>query len=472
MFSMLKNYKILFIFFGLLSFIYMINSHPPSTISPEAWVVACLLFLMTFWWLTETIPMSITAILPLIIIPVLTEINVSEVAKPYSNPVIFLLLGGFILGLGFQKSNLHLRFAMYILKKIGSKKKNILSGIIISTFFLSMWLSNTATCLLMLPIVVSILEKIKYENDPFFKKIVILSIAYSASIGGISTLVGTAPNAIFAGFLVENYNIEINFVDWMIFSLPLAIILIFIFWLFSNSLIKDPDSGFIDKNFFRNEYHKLGVFTVKEKITLTILSLTIFLWISKKFWNSLLNINLSDASIALFGSLLFFIVPYNNKFNFVLNKDWFKLIPWNILILFGGGLSLASLINSSGLADWISDYLFIFSKLNIYLIILVMAFLISFMTEVTSNTATTLLFLPIVASFASKYEYDIILLTLPIILTASCAFMMPIATPPNAIIFSTNKIKISFMAKVGFLMNIMAILVCSAWVFYFKHLLK
>ena len=469
---MQKTFKKLFIFLGLLSFTCMINLTPPNTISSEAWIVASLLFLMTFWWLTETIPLSITAILPLIIIPVLTEINISEVAKPYSNPVIFLLLGGFILGLGFQKSNLHLRFAMYILKKIGSKKKNILSGIIISTFFLSMWLSNTATCLLMLPIVVSILEKIQYENDPLFKKIVILSIAYSASIGGISTLVGTAPNAIFAGFLIENYNIEINFINWMMFSLPLAILLILIFWLFSNFLIRDRNSSYIEKNFFCDEYNKLGVITVKEKITLIILSLTIFLWVSKKFWNSLFNINISDASIALFGSLLFFIVPYNNKFNSVLNKDWYKLIPWNILILFGGGLSLASLINSSGLSDWISDYLFIFSKLNIYVIILAMAFLISFMTEVTSNTATTLLFLPIIASFAEKYEYDIILLTLPIILTASCAFMMPIATPPNAIIFSTNKIKISFMAKVGFLMNIMAILVCSAWVFYFKHLLK
>lgn len=469
---MQKTFKKLFIFLGLLSFTCMINLTPPNTISSEAWIVASLLFLMTFWWLTETIPLSITAILPLIIIPVLTEINISEVAKPYSNPVIFLLLGGFILGLGFQKSNLHLRFAMYILKKIGSKKKNILSGIIISTFFLSMWLSNTATCLLMLPIVVSILEKIQYENDPLFKKIVILSIAYSASIGGISTLVGTAPNAIFAGFLIENYNIEINFINWMMFSLPLAILLILIFWLFSNFLIRDRNSSYIEKNFFCDEYNKLGVITVKEKITLIILSLTIFLWVSKKFWNSLFNINISDASIALFGSLLFFIVPYNNKFNSVLNKDWYKLIPWNILILFGGGLSLASLINSSGLSDWISDYLFIFSKLNIYVIILAMAFLISFMTEVTSNTATTLLFLPIIASFAEKYEYDIILLTLPVILTASCAFMMPIATPPNAIIFSTNKIKISFMAKSGFLMNIVAILICSVWAFYFNHLLK
>ncbi len=469
---MQKTFKKLFIFLGLLSFTCMINLTPPNTISSEAWIVASLLFLMTFWWLTETIPLSITAILPLIIIPVLTEINISEVAKPYSNPVIFLLLGGFILGLGFQKSNLHLRFAMYILKKIGSKKKNILSGIIISTFFLSMWLSNTATCLLMLPIVVSILEKIQYENDPLFKKIVILSIAYSASIGGISTLVGTAPNAIFAGFLIENYNIEINFINWMMFSLPLAILLILIFWLFSNFLIRDRNSSHIEKNFFCDEYNKLGVITVKEKITLIILSLTIFLWVSKKFWNSLFNINISDASIALFGSLLFFIVPYNNKFNSVLNKDWYKLIPWNILILFGGGLSLASLINSSGLSDWISDYLFIFSKLNIYVIILAMAFLISFMTEVTSNTATTLLFLPIIASFAEKYEYDIILLTLPVILTASCAFMMPIATPPNAIIFSTNKIKISFMAKSGFLMNIVAILICSVWAFYFNHLLK
>ena len=452
------------VFFGLVNF-------QPNTISYEAWIVASLLLLMTFWWLTEAIPLSITAILPLIVIPSFTNVNISDVAKPYANPVIFLLLGGFILGLGFQKSNLHLRFAMLVLKKIGSTKKRILGGIILSTAFLSMWISNTATCLLMLPIVVSILDKMEIKNDFLYKKILLLAIAYSASIGGIATLVGTAPNAIFAGFLMENYNLEINFIDWMKFSLPLVFLLITILWFFFNFFIENKNIPISKNNFIEDQYKKLGPFSSKEKITMIILLLTIFLWLSKKFINSALSINLTDSSIALFGSLLFFIIPYE-RYNFVLNKSWFKEIPWNILILFGGGLSLASSINSSGLANLISESLFVFSELEVYLIIILMALLISFMTEITSNTATTLLFLPIVASFASNFDYDLILLCLPIIISASCAFMMPIATPPNAIIFSTNQIKITFMVRIGFVMNCTAVILSSIWIFYFSFLIR
>ncbi len=455
---------------GILGFFGLVNFQP-NTVSYEAWIVASLLLLMTFWWLTEAIPLSITAILPLIVIPSFTNVNISDVAKPYANPVIFLLLGGFILGLGFQKSNLHLRFAMFVLKKIGSTKKSILGGIILSTAFLSMWISNTATCLLMLPIVVSILDKMEIKNDFIYKKILLLAIAYSASIGGIATLVGTAPNAIFAGFLMENYDLEINFIDWMKFSLPLVFLLITVLWFFFNFFIESKNVPISKNNFIYDQYKKLGPFSSKEKITMIILLLTIFLWLSKKSINSALSINLTDSSIALFGSLLFFIIPYE-RYNFVLNKSWFKEIPWNILILFGGGLSLASSINSSGLANLISESLFVFSELEIYLIIILMALIISFMTEITSNTATTLLFLPIVASFASKFNYDLILLCLPIIISASCAFMMPIATPPNAIIFSTNQIKITFMVRIGFVMNCTAIILSSIWIFYFSFLIR
>ena len=467
---MSNNRQKLLISTGILVFFGLVNFQP-NTVSYEAWIVASLLLLMTFWWLTEAIPLSITAILPLIVIPSFTNVNISDVAKPYANPVIFLLLGGFILGLGFQKSNLHLRFAMLVLKKIGSTKKSILGGIILSTAFLSMWISNTATCLLMLPIVVSILDKMEIKNDFLYKKILLLAIAYSASIGGIATLVGTAPNAIFAGFLMENYNLEINFVDWMKFSLPLVFLLITVLWFFFNFFIENKIIPFSKNNFIVDQHKKLGPFSSKEKITMIILLLTIFLWLSKKSINSALSINLTDSGIALFGSLLFFIIPYE-RYNFVLNKSWFKEIPWNILILFGGGLSLASSINSSGLANLISESLFVFSELEIYLIIILMALLISFMTEITSNTATTLLFLPIVASFASKFNYDLILLCLPIIISASCAFMMPIATPPNAIIFSTNQIKITFMVRMGFVMNCTAVILSSIWIFYFSFLIR
>ena len=223
--------KTLLILLGIFFFFLMGLVDHPEKLNYDSWLVTRLLILMTFWWFTNCIPMSITAFLPLIVIPFFSEINISEVARPYANPIIFLLLGGFILGLGFQKSLLHKRLAMFILSKIGSQMKHVLFGFIISTSFLSMWLSNTATCLLMLPIALSILEKTKI-NDEFFRKILLLSIAYSSSIGGMGTLIGTAPNAIFAGFMYENYQTEISFANWMLFSLPLVIILLSIFWFF------------------------------------------------------------------------------------------------------------------------------------------------------------------------------------------------------------------------------------------------
>lgn len=467
---MSKTNQITFILLGITGFLFLSNLSPPINVDKDAWIIAVLLLLMTFWWMTETIPLSITALLPLIIVPTSSNFSIVEVVKPYSNPVIFLLLGGFIIGLGFQKSNLHLRFAMYILNLIGFSKKGLLGGIIISTSILSMWLSNTATCLLMLPIVMSILNKIHGEDD-YHIKIILLSIAYSASIGGMTTLIGTAPNALFAAFMSENYQINISFINWIVFTFPLVFVLLIIFWYVSTYLIKKSKFKSIEKKALKKQLENLGKISSKEKITMFILILTISLWINKKLLNDYLGINLTDSNIALFGSLLFFIIP-DPKFNFILNKDWYRSIPWNILLLFGGGLSLANLITSSGLADWASDLMYIISDLNIFMIIICIAFLISLMTEVTSNTATTLLFLPILAKFGSNYNIDIFMVTLPIILAASSAFMMPIATPPNAIIFSTNKIKISFMVKIGFFMNIFAVTLSSVWIYFFKDLIR
>jgi solute carrier family 13 (sodium-dependent dicarboxylate transporter), member 2/3/5 len=463
--------KIVFIILGISFFFLMGVFDPPERLDINSWLVARLLILMTFWWFTNCVPMSVTALLPLIIIPFFSEINISSVARPYANPIIFLLLGGFILGLGFQKSLLHKRLAMFILSRIGSKKKNILFGFILSTSFLSMWLSNTATCLLMLPIVLSVLDKINMNDDIFFRKVLILSIAYSSSIGGMGTLIGTAPNAIFAGFMLENHGIEISFVNWMLFSLPLVIILTSIFWFFCLFLIKEDNLEMSNNALFLKEYKKIGRINSKEKVTLLIISTTILLWVFKPFINSLFELSMSDSGIAIFGAVLFFVIPFKNQ-NFLLDKEWFKSIPWNILILFGGGLSLASLITSTGLAAWISGSLLIFGELNIFFLILILALIISFMTEITSNTATTLLFLPIIVSFAITKDYNIILMSLPIVLTASCAFMMPIATPPNAIVFSTNEIEIPFMVSMGIIMNLSAVLISSVWIYYCSHLLK
>ena len=468
--KLILSRKILIIFFGVVLFSFIQIISPPKELSSQAWLVLSLLIIMAFWWLTEAIPLSITALLPLVIIPIFSDIGISEVAKPYSNPIIFLLLGGFVLGLGLQRSNLHKRLAIFVLLYIGYQRKNILAGFIISTAFLSMWLSNTATCLLMLPICLSVLTKLESEQDSLFRKILILSIAYSSSIGGMATLIGTAPNAIFAGFMSENYNIDINFSDWMMFSLPLVLFLIFLFWIFISFFIRNEKIEKINSTIFLDEYKKLGKINLKEKVTMAIIFVTISLWIFKKNLNSFFDVSLTDSSIAIFGALLFFIIPIKRKF--ILDKSWFKYVPWNILVLFGGGLSLAALISSTGLAGYISNLLYFFGKFDIFLIIISLALLISIMTEITSNTATTLLFLPIIVSFALVHEYDIIKITLPVVLAASCAFMMPIATPPNAIAFSTNQIKMSFMASIGFFMNLSAVILASLWIYNFSFLLK
>jgi len=469
-----KNFLLSNFFFILLGIIFFLMCNflvSPKELSANGLLVASLLILMGLWWLTNAIPLSITALLPLILIPIFSDISITEVAKPYANPIIFLLLGGFILGLGLQKSNLHKRFAIYILMRVGSQKKNILFGFITSTAFFSMWLSNTATCLLMLPIALSIIEKFKQFNDDIFEKILLLSIAYSSSIGGMSTLIGTAPNAIFAGFMSENFEVEINFLSWMIFSLPLVITLLIILYFFLSSFIKDKDFLSIpNTNFLKKEYEILGKINLEEKISLFIISLTILLWIFKKYINLFFGISLSDSSISLFGACLFFIIP-SGKFKFILDSSWYTKIPWNILILFGGGLSLANLVTSSGLASWTSNFLYILNNVDIFFIIIFLAFLISMMTEITSNTATTLLFLPIMATFAVNYGQDIFVISLPIVIAASCAFMMPIATPPNAIIFSTNKIKIFEMASTGFLLNILAVILSTIWIYFFSYLL-
>ncbi len=466
----MNHKKSLTLITSFIIFLIIISSEIPQGLNHNSLIVAGLLVLMTILWITQTIPMSITALLPVIIIPFFTDISILEVTKPYSNPVIFLLLGGFILALGLEKSNLHKRIAIKILLVVGQKKKQILLGFVVSTAFLSMWLSNTATCLLMLPIAVSLISKIKNKIDDQFKKILFLSIAYSASIGGMGTLIGTAPNAIFAGFLKENYNITIGFIDWMIFSLPLITLLLGLYWFVISSIFLKKDLKSIDKGIILQQLNSLGEISFKEKVAAFIISLTASLWCLKPYINSYFDKNITDASIAIFGSLLFFIIPMKNNNEYLLLKNWYKEIPWNILILFGGGLSLASLITFSGLSSWIGNYLYFLNSFDFFLILVLLAITISFLTEITSNTATIILFLPIVSGFAVNYNFDIVNILLPIVFAASFAFMMPIATPPNAIVFATNEIKMTYMIKIGIFLNLLAISLSCIWIYFFSFL--
>lgn len=429
-------------------------------------LVIRMLILMIFCWLTEIIPISITALLPILFSPFFLEIKFSEILSKYASSVVFLLLGGFILAQGFEKSKLHRRIALKTLLEFGKTRKRIIFIIMFASAFFSMWLSNTATCLLMLPIVKNILDSnFNTSADDEFSKFLILSIAYSSSIGGMATPIGTIPNAVMIGFLKENHNIEIDFVQWFTFGFPLVLILLFLLFGYLGLKFENKD---VDRTFIRKKFRELGNFSFKEKVTVFILTLTLSLWILKNTINEAFGINLNDAVIAIFGSFLFFIIPIK-KSNFILSSDWYRNIPWNVLILFGGGLSMASLIISTGLANEFSKIFYFFNSFRLLTLIFIIAIITSFLTEFTSNTATTFLLLPILSIFALNNNMDVINLALPFVLAASCAFMMPIATPPNAIVYSSNRFKISFMASNGFFINLISVIVISLYVFFFNN---
>ena len=435
-------------------------------------IVLKLLMIMVIFWITEIIPPSITALFPVLVLPLLSEIESKAVLSSYSSSVVFLILGGFIIALGFQESNLHNRLALGILNKFGDTKLKVLISISLLTASLSMLFSNTATCLLMLPIVKSIIdENFKNEkNTSNFNNFLLLAIAYSASIGGMMTPIGTIPNAILLGFLNENYYLKIDFKKWFVYVAPLALSLIFVLLTLFSFKIKNVRQKISTKNIYQ-KYLNMGNFSKNEKVASFIIILTIILWVFKSNLNSLLEIKITDSIIAIFGASLFFIIPAKNG-EAMINYKWFKNIPWNILILFGGGLALASLVISSGLAKQITFFLNDFKNINLFLLILFITFLTSILTEFTSNTATTFLLLPVLSLFADTNNIDLTQLLIPFILAASCAFMMPIATPPNAIIYSNNSFKILFMVRNGFLMNIIAITIISTYVYFTGGLSK
>jgi len=433
----------------------------------NAGIVLQLMITMIFFWVTEAIPLSITALIPIIIAPLLKDINLVDVFSPYSSPVVFLLLGGFLLANGFEKSNLHQRFAVKSIIMFGKNKNSLLMCFIFITAFISMWLSNTATCLLMLPIVKFIVENnFKGDENQKFSKMLILCVAYASSIGGMMTPIGTIPNAVMIGFLAENFNLEISFIEWVFFISPLSMALLFILWLYLSLGILHKNEK-INQKKLKLKYESLGKFSNKEKVSLFILILAALLWIFKIKINNFLDINLNDSGIALFSAILFFILPVNKKMDVILGFDWFKNIPWNVLILFGGGLSMASLVMETGLANELSKNIVFLNQLSLLLIIFILTFLTSLFTEFTSNTATTFLLLPLLGTFAINSDINVVTVILPVVLAASCAFMMPISTPPNAIVFSTNQINISFMIKTGFVMNIISILMISFYVYFF-----
>lgn len=450
---------------GLILGVGVIVSPVPEGFSPAAWKVLGVALWMAFWWLSEALPIFATALLPLIVFPVLGLFDFKTAAAPYAHPLIFLFMGGFIIAKAIEAWNLHRRIALLIVRAFGTRPDYLIAGFMLATAILSMWVSNTATTVMMLPIALSIIGVLHEKEDPQVAAstatALLLGIAYSASIGGAGTLVGSPPNALLAAFVQERFAIELGFAKWMSIGLPVVIVLLPLTWLLLTRVTcpvaRRPIPG--ADAVIEAELAALGPISIEEKRVLAVFLLTALSWIFRPLLaNAFPGMGLTDSGIALIGALSLFIIPtgQGNGGNLM---TWPRAVtlPWGVLLLFGGGLSLAAAISQSGLADTIGGGLTGLADYPTIAVVAAVTVLIVFLTEITSNTATTAVFLPIVATVAVGMGIAPLELTIPVALAASCAFMMPVATPPNAIVFASERLTVAQMAKAGFLLNLIAV---------------
>ena len=443
---------------------------PPVGLTEPAWITAACMTLMAIWWMTEAIPVPVTALLPIVLFPLFGIAGIKETTASYAHPIIYLFLGGFLLALAIEKWNLHRRIALTILLSTGGNARSLMAGFMVTSALLSMWISNTATTIMLLPIGLAIISvisdtvrDISDKEQRNFQTALLLSIAYSATIGGVATLIGTPPNAFMAAFLLEHYQIDVSFAQWMLVGLPVTIIMLPITWLFL-SRIAFPFSFETSKqthDTLMKMKSELGRASREEKIISAVFIITALSWATRPFLDNYIP-GLSDPGIAIVAGITLFLIPAPEKgggrlLTWADTQKWF----WGILVLFGGGLALANAVSSSGLAAAIGGAVASLQFLDLALVVVVVTTLVIFLTEMTSNLATTATFLPVIGAIAIQLGFDPAVLIVPITLAASCAFMLPVATPPNAIIYSSEKITIPQMAKAGFALNLLSITVVS-----------
>ena len=445
--------------------LFFINPFHVNASANKVMAVAALIISL---WISEAMPMPVVALLPLVLFPVLKIASIETTASSFSNPIIYLFMGGFLIGLAIEKWNLHRRIALNIVKLTGTSGDRIILGFIISTGLISMWLSNTATTMMMFPIALSVIHVMK-ENHPQQQRIqnfslaIMLAIGLASNFGGIATLIGTPPNVAYAAYIQKKYNMGIGFFDWMIICMPLSILLLLILywvmvkWLYPNGMKADAST----KQMIRNEVHKLGAFSTSEKRVLVIFLCTATLWITKDLINKLGLIKLDDTMIALIGAIALFICPAGGeKKEALLQWDDTKKMAWGILLLFGGGIALASALEKAGLIEQLGQWFAQFAG-NGFVLVFLVTLISLFLSEVMSNVAQVIVFAPVVSSLADAVHMNPLLLGIPMTLAASCASMMPMGTPPNAIVFASGYIKLNQMTRTGFVMNIISVILIT-----------
>lgn len=469
------------LYFGPISFLLIYFFVQSEGLNPEGHAMLGLASWMAIWWITEAIPIAATAILPLILMPLLGILKIESVADNYMHPTVLLYMGGFLLATGIEKWNLHRRIALNIINLMGTDLRRIVLGFILATGFLSMWISNSATALMMLPIGLAVVNQFKTQLGPENEGIasnlgknIMLGIAYSASIGGMATLIGTPTNAILAAVIKELYDYSIGFNEWMLFGFPFAAGMLIYCWIYlvntGNPLPKKLNLDTI-KSVIANQLKSLGKIGSEEKVVLTVFGLVCFAWITRSFILAKIFPLIDDTIIVLIGVVLLFILPSAQKNERILDWKTAEKIPWGVLILFGGGLAMAEGFKETGLAAWIGGGFSSIDGIGFIVLLLIIVASVNFLTEVTSNVATASMLLPILASVALKLDLHPFGLMIGATLAASCAFMLPVATPPNAVVFGSGYLQMKDMVKAGFRLNLVSIVIITAMVYFILPLI-
>lgn len=469
--------QIIGLLLGPLLFLMTLLFFSPEGLSTEANSVLAVTLWVATWWITEAIPIPVTSLLPIFLLPVTGALDSTTVTSSYGNDIIYLFLGGFFIATAMEKWNLHRRMALGIIAFIGTSTQRILLGFMGATAFLSMWVSNTAAVMMIIPMGLAITAQVatalkgKPEEHelPKFEKALIFGIGYAGTIGGLGTLIGTPPNIILAAQVKELFDVEISFAGWMLIAVPIVIILLFSTWLYLGRVafkmnIKGLPGG---KEVIQSEREALGKMHFEEKVVAAVFGFAAFMWITREFlWKGIMP-DLKDGMIAVVATALLFAIPTTKKYSSrILEWKDSKEIPWGILLLFGGGLAIAAGFRETGLSEWVGAQLTVLDGLHMLVIIGLSSLLVLALTEFTSNTATATMILPVLAALALSLGIHPYALMVPAAMAANCAFMLPVGTPPNAIIFGTDKIKIFEMVRVGFFINVFVLILITLAAYY------
>ncbi len=464
------------LFLGPTLFTLTLLFFAPADLSFEARAVLATTLWVATWWITEAIPIPATSLLPIVLLPITGALSNATVTSAYGDDIIFLFLGGFFIATAMEKWHLHRRIALAIIAFVGTSTQRILLGFMLATAFLSMWVSNTAAVMMMIPMALAITAQVadalqgtpEAVDIPVFEKALIFGVGYAGTIGGMGTLIGTPPNIILAAQARELFDVEISFADWMLLGVPVVVTLLAVTWFYLGRIafpmrISGIPGG---KALIASERAKLGTIGFEERVVAAVFAGAAFLWISREFlWSGLVP-ELRDGMIAIAAAVTLFIMPRSNGGGRILEWKDSKEIPWGILLLFGGGLAIAAGFRETGLSSWLGSQLTVLDGMNLVVIIASATLLILFLTEITSNTATATMILPVVASLALALEIHPFALMIPCAMAANCAFMLPVGTPPNAIIFASGKLTILEMVRAGFIVNILAAALIVAAVYF------